>query len=171
MQQFHEVLAGIRSEHLCATGLKLVGGLIRQIDAVHDEERVEYMVVVLIIVAQISRQQKCQLGLTAALRMPDHTLLRSRVEGSLHRLRGEELRISHDVFLDYTHTGIVDIVLVTDAIVQQEQESLTGEQRGDDAVRGISRIDGVLPLRGIQQGNQIVVLQDTFFVFMISWGH
>ena len=66
--------------------------------------------------------------------------------------------------------GVVDIILVADAIVQQEQEPLMGEQRGNDAVRGISWIDGVIPLRGIQQGDQIVVLQDALFVFMVSWG-
>ena len=83
---------------------------------------------------------------------------------------GEQLWIAHDVFLNHMDAGVVDIILVADAIVQQEQEPLMGEQRGNDAVRGISCIDGVIPLRGIQQGDQIVVLQDALFVFMVSWG-
>ena len=133
----------------------LAANLREQVEAVDDVVEAGGDALLGVPVAHDAGAQGGELGLARALRVPDDSGPAARLEAPQQRPGGEELRVAHDVLL---RDLAVD---VENAVMEDVEEPLLGEHRGDEPVAWGVRLEVRAELRRVGlRGRVVVVLED-----------
>ena len=138
----HEFRAGICRCHLETAIAQFFGRLLQQIQTVHNKVEFRDFVLLGVIVLEDFAQVERKRRLARALRMPHNAGCRTRCQFFTDNHGRKKLLVTHDVLfvsaLDLTVLLFFDMQ-VSDAILEQKEQTLRAHHRSKHAVRG--RVD------------------------------